>query len=390
MIEEAVRRSISPGEGLGLFTDREPQSHGADIPEGAIIVSADNHIPFASDVYYERFPDHLKEKAPRLWWDETAGIFQIGVNFQGMIPESAYKIIRSIEDRPGCRDLNARMGDLDAEGIAKEVVFPQNTPLFFNYPDMEVREWIFKIYNEYMAEMQAREPKRFFPVGIPNYWDPAKAAESIREIKRLGLKTYMLPFTAKEKIDGGPVCYTNPEYEPMWAAAEEVGLPVCFHIGESFKVEGRNQQGASILSQQGSSQFRKVLGELIFGLIFDNYPNLKIIFAEAGINWVAGALQDAEMLYNAHGQVFDELPKHRPSYYWHKHCYATFQYDVPGLRLLDIIGADRVMWAVDYPHNEGTFGYTQDAIQNVIDAVSADDARKILGETALDVYNIRD
>jgi Amidohydrolase len=46
------------------------------------------------------------------------------------------------------------------------------------------------------------------------------------------------------------------------------------------------------------------------------------------------------------------------------------------------------MWAQDYPHSEGTFGYTADALAEITDAVSDADARKILGGTALEIYKL--
>ena len=58
------------------------------------------------------------------------------------------------------------------------------------------------------------------------------------------------------------------------------------------------------------------------------------------------------------------------------------------MKLLDEIGADRVMWAQDYPHSEGPFGYTADAVKEIMNAVSEADARKILGETARALYKL--
>jgi predicted TIM-barrel fold metal-dependent hydrolase len=46
------------------------------------------------------------------------------------------------------------------------------------------------------------------------------------------------------------------------------------------------------------------------------------------------------------------------------------------------------MWAQDYPHSEGTFGYTADAVKEIMNAVPDADARKILGETALALYKL--
>ncbi|MBW8755672.1 MAG: amidohydrolase family protein, partial [Sphingomonadales bacterium] len=51
-------------------------------------------------------------------------------------------------------------------------------------------------------------------------------------------------------------------------------------------------------------------------------------------------------------------------------------------------GADRVMWAQDYPHSEGTFGYTANALQEVLDATTEAEARLILSENALSVYKL--
>jgi predicted TIM-barrel fold metal-dependent hydrolase len=130
------------------------------------------------------------------------------------------------------------------------------------------------------------------------------------------------------------------------------------------------------------------LGALIFGGILDRHPMLQIVFAEGGINWAAAAIQDAELTFDVHSDVFDVKPKHRPSYYWHKNCYATFQVDPIGLQLLPQIGADRAMWAQDYPHSEGTMGRTWDSIKAIVDATSEKDARMILGDTASKLYRL--
>jgi predicted TIM-barrel fold metal-dependent hydrolase len=86
--------------------------------------------------------------------------------------------------------------------------------------------------------------------------------------------------------------------------------------------------------------------------------------------------------------MLDPMPKLRPTDYWRNHCYATFQTDAVGLSLLDRLGADRVMWAQDYPHSEGTFGFTAGALQEVLDATSEADARLILGDTASALYKL--
>lgn len=78
----------------------------------------------------------------------------------------------------------------------------------------------------------------------------------------------------------------------------------------------------------------------------------------------------------------------RPTDYWLRNCYATFMHDPAGLALLDRIGARRVMWSSDYPHPESTFGYTKTTIQTILDACPADEAKAILGGTAVEVFDL--
>ena len=81
------------------------------------------------------------------------------------------------------------------------------------------------------------------------------------------------------------------------------------------------------------------------------------------------------------------IPCH-PRDYWAKHCAATFMHDPAGLRQLDVIGVDNVMWSVDYPHNEGTFGYTGRAIDYIVNTVGLQAARKVVSENAIRFFRL--
>jgi len=371
----------------GLMVDRTVDSVTAtDLPAGLDVVSADNHIEVTEDIFYEAFPARLRDQAPRVWFE---GYWRIG--YPGALqtyPEGVDidgALTRAV--LTDGFDLAVRNRHLDSEGIARELAYPQSLLAFIRHPDQAVQELIYRIYNEHMAELGRRSPGRFFGVGIcSNWWDPAKAEGAIRQIVDLGLKTYMVPLSPGNHPDGVPINYSAKGMDRFWAVAAEAGLPIGFHIGEVPGSGGRGGFGTFFLVQ--AAPFRRVLGNLIFGGILDRHPSLKIVFAEGGINWVPGALQDAELTFGAHREIFDIVPKHRPTDYWHENLYATFQTDALGLGLLDQIGADRVMWAQDYPHGEGTFGYTADALRAVIAATSEGKARLILGDTATRLYRL--
>jgi predicted TIM-barrel fold metal-dependent hydrolase len=387
MLEERKTFESRAAADAGMIVDRAPQSlREAKLPKGLTLVSADNHIELTEDVFYQKFPERLRGTAPRVWFDkywrvgfkDTMEAYPTGTNIDAALSRSV------LNDG---FDFSIRNRHLDAEGIAKEIVYPQSLLAFIRHPDQEMQQLMYGTYNEYLAELGAANPGRFYGVGIcNNWWEPKKAESAIRQIVDLGLKSFMLPFSPGKDVDGKPIDYAGTEMDRLWAVAEEAGLPVSFHIGEVPAQGGRGGFGTFFIVQ--AAPFRRVLGNLIFGGILDRHPSLRIVFAEGGINWVAGALQDAELTYGAHRELFDWQLKHRPSYYWHHHCYATFQTDPIGLKLLDHIGADRVMWAQDYPHSEGTFGYTADALGEITASVPEADARKILGETALAVYKL--
>jgi predicted TIM-barrel fold metal-dependent hydrolase len=371
----------------GLMVDRaaDPVT-AAELPAGLEIVSADNHIEVTEDIFYEAFPARLRDQAPRVWFEGYwrigyAGALQTypeGIDIDGALSKAV--LVDGF-------DLAVRNRHLDTEGVARELAYPQSLLAFIRHPDQEVQELIYRIYNEHMAALGKRSPGRFFGVGIcSNWWDPARAEGAIRQIADLGLKTFMIPLSPGKHADGTPIDYSAKGMDRFWAAAAEAGLPIGFHIGEVPGSGGRGGFGTFFLVQ--AAPFRRVLGNLIFGGILDRHPSLRIVFAEGGINWVPGALQDAELTYGAHREIFDIVPKRRPTDYWHENLYATFQTDAIGLSLLDRIGADRVMWAQDYPHGEGTFGYTAGALRQIVEATSDADARLILGETATRLYRL--
>src|SRR3546814_6349224 len=81
---------------------------------------------------------------------------------------------------------------------------------------------------------------------------------------------------------------------PFGEAVEEADITVCFHIGEN--IQGLHRGGTGTFLLQSFMPFRKIVGELVFGGVLDRHPSLRIMFAEAGINWLASTLQDVKMI----------------------------------------------------------------------------------------------
>ena len=370
-------------KGIKLIAERPvPDPKNITVPSDIEIISADNHFAVTEDIFYENFPAHLKDKAPRIWFDAYWRIGQPGGRQSHSHSKAVTEAVIKVNLHEEAWDHAKRRAHLRAEGITKEIAFPQFV-LGYQEPDHEVRGWIWRIYNEYIAEQHKKNPD-FYGVGLCSRWEPENVEESVKQISDLDLKTVLLPLSLRDPA-GKPMNFADPSMDRFWAIVNEAKLPFCFHIGEPIDLDGPGAMATITLL--GFAPFRRPISQLVFGNVFDKFPDLKIVFAEGGIAWALPWLQDAEMLYDTYNTVI-EPTKMRPSDYWRKHCHATFQSDALGLSHLDVLGAENVMWAVDYPHGEGTFGISQQQTQSIVDQIGAEDAKLVLGGNAKRVFNL--
>lgn len=368
---------------IGPVAERElPKDNTIEVPVGIEVISADNHWEITEDIFYERFPANLKDRAPRVWFDGYWRIGNPGIKEAlGLGPNIENTLRRGLIQTAWSHDV--RVPHIRAEGVQKEIVFPQSL-LGYVDPDPDVREAMFWTYNNYIAG-QTKENPNFFGVGLfSNWWDPAKVQRAMDQIVDLGLKGAMVPITMRD-ADNKVLSFAHPQLDTFWKVVEKAGIPVCLHVGEPADFEGRGEMAAGALHAFGP--YRKPISQMIFGGVFDRHPEAQVVFAEGGIGWVLPWLQDAEALYDTYGTLLDAI-EHRPGYYWRKNCYATFQADDLGLSHLDVLGADRVMWGQDYPHSEGTFGFTRGAMKSIVDKVGEEKAKLILGGNAKRVFKL--
>ena len=78
MSSQPSTATLYPPEGFGAPKNRHAHARGPTwvCLAGTEVFSADNHISLADDIFYERFPDDLKDKAPRIWYED--GAYMVG------------------------------------------------------------------------------------------------------------------------------------------------------------------------------------------------------------------------------------------------------------------------------------------------------------------------
>ena len=189
--------------------------------------------------------------------------------------------------------------------------------------------------------------------------------------------------------------YDSPEYEPLWAAAEDLQIPLSLHAGTNRA--GAAQQFQSIDTVRPAPivnvdhWVRMSLAHIILSGVFERHPRLQIGAIEHELSWVPHFLDRMDYTYT---QRQIEFVPYRfkedmlPSDYFHRNVFLGFQEDGLGIRLRDVIGVDNLLWGADYPHSESTFPRSQEIIEEILADCTEEEKAKIAGGNSARIYHL--
>jgi predicted TIM-barrel fold metal-dependent hydrolase len=127
-----------------------------------------------------------------------------------------------------------------------------------------------------------------------------------------------------------------------------------------------------------------VLSSVIFGGVLERYPAMTIVIGESGIGWIPYVLDRMDAEWE---DQFKELSLTMPpSHYWRRQCRATYQTDRIGIKLIDDLGPDTIMWGSDFPHPDGVWPDSSEYIQRELGHLPAAVRQKIVCENAGKLY----
>ena len=373
------------------------------------IISADDHIDLQwlpKDLWQKRVPAEWRERAPNVvdtpdgpyWvcsgdrWDPWGGR-KGAAGAQGGRRTALEKggVLEPGVLRPTTTAL--RLADMDRDSVDATVMYGPIVPLLI--ADPELRRVCYRAYNEWLAEFCATASDRLVGAGLIPIDDAKSAADEVRHLKQLRLRTGM--FLAA-RVD---VPLWDESWEPLWDAAAETGIVIGFHLGGGLRTVTFSGPKASDPGNLGvrvacsTLQMDEPLAAVIFSGALERHPKLKIVLAETGIGWLPYMVErmddsyqrflDAGDFWRAHGGLQLTMA---PSAYFRRQVWATFQIDHVGLRLIDVLGDDRVMWASDYPHADSTWPESQKAIAANFKDVADPARRRILCDNARALYGL--
>ncbi len=373
------------------------------------IVSADDHIDLTwlpKDLWQKRVPAQWRDRAPKVadtsegpYWMCDGDRWESWGGRRGAAGAQGGR--RTALERGGVLEpgvlrpttTSLRLADMDRDGIDATVMYGPIVPLLIRDPGL--RRVCYRAYNDWLGEFCATASDRLIGAGLIPIDDPADAAEEVRHLRRAGLRTGMFLAARVET----PLW--DEAWEPLWAAAAEARLPIGFHLGGGLRTVAFSGPKANDPGNMGvrvscsTLQMDEPFAAVVFSGALERHPTLRIVLAETGIGWLPYVLErmddtydkfvDATEYWRAHGGLRLKRP---PTAYFRQQVWATFQTDHAGLRLLDTLGADRVMWASDYPHADSTWPESRKAIEDNFKDVPPPAQRRILCDNARELYGL--
>jgi uncharacterized protein len=274
-----------------------------------------------------------------------------------------------------------RLEDMDRDGIWASVIYGP-VPLTLSIPEPDLQDVCYAAWNDWaIEEFNTAAPDRLCILAFLPSHSPEAAVAELERGAATGHRGAI--------IDVFDIDATDRAWDRLWAAAEQTGIPLSFHIkgGASPRLSyqiGKWQSAAfaSLLPLQ----LDEALAIMIFGGALERHPGLKLVLAEAGVGWLPYYLSRMDMEWRALKDKVDYAPKDPPSDVFRRQVIATFEEEEFASQAIPLIGADHVMWASDYPHTDSTFPESQRAIHETLGSLPPDDVRKITALNCARLY----
>lgn len=383
---------------------------------GYRVISSDSHVIEPPDLWTSRIERKFKDRAPHVvheedgdrWWCDNRLVMGMGfaVNL-GKRFEDPGKItdVGRLEGvPPGGYIPDEHIKDMDADGVDAGLLFPSYAFKLYNaVVDSELLTACFRAYNDWVAEFCNAYPDRLHGIAMLNVDDVRVGLKELERCAKLGHAGAMIPvFPPLYPHEGRR--YWSPAYEPLWAAAQDLGMPLHLHILTnrlSFDeaVHDRNSLAPAAGGDLTPAFLachdhwpRMSLGDIIFSGVFDRYPRLQVGAVEFELSWIPHFLDRLDYTYTQRGSnLFAQQPLKEgmlPSDYFHQNVFAGFQEDALGIRDREIIGVDNVLWGSDYPHAESTFPRSRAILEEILRDCTQEEKAKIAGGNAARIYHL--
>jgi predicted TIM-barrel fold metal-dependent hydrolase len=366
------------------------------------LISADDHV----DVGHDTVKTHLATKYHGAY---DAGLMAFAAsmgNMRSVEANSQWREQQSLGEpdgpigmdvrrqhaasgRAGHTDAQARLADMDVDGVEASVSYCEVSAFRYLYLIEDGWKESTRAFNLALADFAAADPKRL----IVNYQIPIHdieaAVDEVRWAASAGCKSLQLPVYPAEL---GLPDYWDTRYDPLWTAISDADLPICLHIGLNTALDDLARRDPT--PQKGifvplvALSAAEPLGMWIMGGVFERFPNLRVVFVEPGLGWVAWWLYIVDDLAARQGYEFPAIT-HAPSHYFHRNVFLTFIDEPHAIRMAnETLGIENIMWSSDYPHPVSSWPNSRAMVEEMFGDADPADRELVVCGNAARVWNL--
>ncbi len=390
MIDEKNRWRIETPGNHGWTRTARP-----DDPNRYLMVSADCHCNEPGNLWWTRIDKKFRPRLPHVEVDEKGEKWAVVEGYQ----KSRIRV-RNIADAPkggedrlrgeAGRDPEERIRDHARDGIDAEIMFPNKGLSMWATRDPEFGAAQCRVWNEWAWETFGPYNDFMSPIAAIMTADVNIAIEEIKRVAKLGFRGVNLPC----KPIFGPHDAQHPNYnmtvyDPMWAVIEECDIPITFHISTGMDPRAARHDGGAVVNYvtHACPTVIEPVSNMCASGVLERFPKLRFAAIESGIGWVPWALKAMDEAYLKHHLWAYPKLKQMPSDYFRQHGAASFQEDQAGVDLAEKHNlVDNFLWANDYPHAEGTWPHSAEAIEREMGGLSDDQRARILGLNTVKLF----
>ncbi len=374
------------------------------------IIDVDTHVSETPGLWVDRVPASMRDRVPYVkrdskdrdaWYLGERKLALAGLTATAGRGDMMKAPATFEEMHPGAYDAQARLDYMDSMGIWSMVMYPNvggfGSQAFLKLEDPDLMLACVEAYNDWQTEWASVDPRRLLPVTSTPFWDVDAAVREVRRCADMGHKGIL--FTGEPQAFDQPLL-GDPHWDPLWETAVEVGSPISFHIGSGNMEAGIGRQQVKTYGRMATFAAGSVnlfmgngfqMMDLLISGVLARHPDIQFVSVESGIGWVPFALEalDYQFLGN---KVADERPDldRLPSEYFASNVFACYWFEqIAPRRLIDKVGADRILFETDFPHPTCLYG---DEVQLRIDEGlgDCDEAvkRQILWGNAQKLYRV--
>jgi predicted TIM-barrel fold metal-dependent hydrolase len=283
---------------------------------------------------------------------------------------------------------------MDIEGIDVAVIYGTRgrQVLMHDEHDPAVAAALARAHNSWTYDFCQRDPRRLkFAAQLAFHDIPAAITEARRAVRELGAVAVI---GTPNPVRGRHV--HDPEMEPLWAAVEELGVPVGFHptgqssLRDDIARRYLDTPNGRVIGVSGRNPIELMMcfGSMAAGGVLERHPRLRCAFLEGTCCWLPWYLWRLDEAWEKFGPGSEIQISQLPSQYFFRQCYIATDADEKPLRqVIEAIGDDSIVVSTDYPHSDGLF---PTAIEEFVrlEGVSDKSKSKILWDNCARLYNL--